>query len=89
MQLVVGLIGSVKGDKMQYNQKKKWLRTAVKSFIMERFAETMFNDVVFAVKDDRLWYLAYTAGLPTINDKQLFNRAEVLVDIDKGTIVLR
>ena len=87
MQLVVGVVGRL-GDKEQRRLKRKFLRTAVKAFIMERFSNTKFDDVVFAVKDDKLWDFVYTAGFPVINDNRLFKVAQVMVDIGRCEIRL-
>ena len=87
MQLVVGVVGRL-GDKEQRRLKRKFLKTAVKAFILERFSNTMYDDVVFVVKDDRLWDFVYTAGFPVINDNRLFKEAQVMVDIGKCEIKL-
>ena len=85
MQLVVGVVGRM-GDKEQRRLKRKFLRTAVKAFILERFSNTVFDDVVFAVKDDRLWDFVYTAGFPVVNDNKLFKGAQMIVDVGKCEI---
>ena len=87
MQLVVAVIGKL-GDREQRYIKRKFLRTAVKAFILERFGDTMFDDVVFAVKDDRLWDFVYSSGFPVINDNKLFKGAQVIVDVGKCEIKL-
>jgi len=82
MELVVAVIGKI-GDREQRQIKRKFLRTAVKAFIIERFSNTQFDDVVFAVKDDRLWDFVYSSGFPVINDNNLFKGADVIIDLSK------
>jgi len=87
MNLIIAVAGKV-GDREQRHIKRRFLRTAVKAFIMERFSDTMFDGVVFAVKDDRLWDFVYSSGFPVINDNRLFREAQVMVDIGKCEIKL-